>query len=359
MKILDWYILKRYLFTFGVMLLLFIPIAITVHLAEKIDRILKNQVPTPEVVQYFLDFTIHFAHMLYPLFLFLSVIWFTSKLANNTEIVAFLSSGVSYGRFLRPYLIGATIVALLAVVLGMYIAPTASKGFNDFDTKYLKVGGGVQNKTTEIFKQITDNDIIYVSSFDSKRNTGNNFTLEHYEGGKMTYKISAKSIKYVLKDSMFLLNNYTKRKIGLDGDILEKVRKKDTIFPFELEDLVPVDYIAETLQYGELVRFINREEKRGSNYIGRYKLAKYRKWSLPVSVFVLTIIAVAVSSRKRRGGMGVNLAFGITIAMAFVFFDRIFGTLASQSDFSPLIAVWFPNFIFGILALVLLKNAKR
>lgn len=359
MKILDWYILKRYLLTFAVMLLLFIPIAITVHLAEKIGKILENQVPTAEVMQYFLDFTIHFAHMLYPLFLFLSVIWFTSKLANNTEIVAFLSSGVSYSRFLRPYLIGATLVAALAVVLGMFIAPTASKGFNDFDTKYLKVGGGVTSKTTKIFKQITDSDIIYVSRFDSDKSMGYNFTLEHYEGDKMEYKISANNIRFIPEDTIYRLRNYTKRKIGVNGDILETVRKKDTVFSFELDDLVPVDYIAETLRYGDLVRFIDREEKRGSQYIGRYKLAKYRKWSLPVSVFVLTLIAVAVSSKKRRGGMGVNLAFGITIAMVFVFFDKIFGTMASQSDFSPLIAVWFPNVVFGVLAFVLLRNAKR
>ena len=140
MKILDWYILKRYLFTFFMMLLLFIPIAITVHLAEKIGKILENDVPLNAVLIYLLDFTIYFAHLLFPLFLFLSVIWFTSKLANNTEIVAFLSSGVSFTRFLRPYLIGATIVAILAIILGLFLAPKASEGFNDFTYTYLKRG---------------------------------------------------------------------------------------------------------------------------------------------------------------------------------------------------------------------------
>jgi len=138
MKILDWYILKRYLFTFLMMLLLFIPIGITVHLAEKIGKILDKEVPFGEVAVYLYDFTIYFAHLLFPLFLFLSVIWFTSKLANNTEIVAFLSSGVSYTRFLRPYLIGATITGGIALLLGLYLAPKASKGFNDFTYKYLK-----------------------------------------------------------------------------------------------------------------------------------------------------------------------------------------------------------------------------
>lgn len=339
------------------MLLLFIPIGITVHLAEKIGKILENNVPFGEVMQYLLDFTIYFAHLLFPLFLFLSVIWFTSKLANNTEIVAFLSSGVSFSRFLRPYLIGAVIVAILSIVLGLYLAPNASKGFNNFKYKYLS--GKKTTNSTNVLKQINDNDIIYVTSFDTKNKTGVNFTLEHFENSKMEYKISASNIRFKEKDSVFQLTNYVKRTIGADNDILDSERRKDTLFSFDLEDLTPEDYIAETLRYNELVNFIDREEKRGSKFIGRYKLAKYQKWSLPVSVFILTIIAVAVSSRKRRGGMGVNLAFGICIAMIFVFFDKIFGTLASQSNFSPLLAVWFPNIIFGILAIILLRNAKR
>ncbi len=339
------------------MILLFIPIGITVHLAEKIGKILEKEVPLGEVLLYFLDFTIYFAHLLFPLFLFLSVIWFTSKLANNTEVIAFLSSGVSFSRFLRPYLIGATIVASFSIILGLYLAPNASKGFNDFQYKYLK--GRKSNNTANLLKQINDNDIIYVSSFDASKNLGQNFTLEHFEEGKMTYKISAANIRYLEEDSIYRLRTYVKRKVGINNDILDSERRKDTLFSFDLEDLTPVEYIAETLKYKELTRFIDREEKRGSSNIGRYKLELYRKWSLPASVFILTIIAVAVSSRKRRGGMGVNLAFGICIAMVFVFFDKIFGTMAAQSDFSPLVAVWFPNIIFGILAAILLYNARR
>ena len=191
MKILDWYILKRYLFTFFMMLLLFIPIGITVNLAEKIDRILENEVPFEEVASYYFDFTIYFATLLFPLFLFLSVIWFTSKLANNTEIVAFLSSGVSFSRFLRPYLVGATIIAGLALMLGMYWAPIASKGFNEFTYKYLKNTKVAQ--TSHIHRQINENEYIYVSNFDTKIKRGNNFTLEHFEGNKLAYKIHASS----------------------------------------------------------------------------------------------------------------------------------------------------------------------
>lgn len=340
------------------MLLLFIPIGITVHLAEKIGKILDNEVPLPEVLLYFLDFTIYFAHLLFPLFLFLSVIWFTSKLANNTEIIAFLSSGVSFTRFLRPYLIGAAIVAMFSIVLGLFLAPNASKGFNDFSYKYLKKGRKAVDNTN-VFRQINDNEVIYVSSFDVKNNYGQNFTLEHFENNKLTYKISAKTIRYIEKDSVYRLLDYTKRNILDNEDEIEFLRKKDTLFTFKVDDLIPVIYAAETKMYGDLKRFIADEEAKGSSQVGRFKLVLYRKWSLPVSVFILTIIAVAVSSIKRRGGMGVNLAVGICIAMVFVFFDKVFGVMAEQSDFPPLVAVWFPNVIFGILAVYLLYNAKR
>ena len=358
MKILDWYILKRYLLTFFLMILLFIPIGITVHLAEKIDKILANNVPFSEVALYFLDFTIYFANLLFPLFLFLSVILFTSKLANNTEVIAFLSSGVSFFRFLRPYIIGATLVAIFALVLGLYLAPHASKGFNEFTYKYLK-GNKRDKETRQLYRQINDNDVIYVSNFDSKRSNGMNFTLEHFVDNKLEYKIDASSIRYVDKDTTYRLTNYSKRIIGKDGDSLIFERRRDTLFAFDLEDLTPVTYIAETLSYGELTAFIKKEESRGSSNIGRYKVVLYKKWSLPVSVFILTIIAVAVSSIKRRGGMGVNLAFGIFLAMIYVFFDKVFGVMAEQSNFSPAVAVWFPNIIFGILAIYLLYNAKR
>ena len=358
LSILDRYILKKYLGTFILLLLLFIPIGIIVHLAEKIDKILENEVPFPIVAKYFLDFTIYFADLLFPLFLFLSVIWFTSKLANNTEVIAFLSSGVSYYRFLRPYMIGATIVCLVALASGMYFAPTASKGFNEFKYEYLKKGKKDRDQTN-VFRQINDNDYIYASYFNVKEKSGNNFTLEHFEGNEMTYKLTASQIRYHAKDSTYSLYNYTKRIVGEDDDIIERKKRLDTVFDFEMEDLTPVDYIAETLNIVELNKFIAREKARGSSYINRYEVVRYKRWSLPVSAYILTVIAVAVSSVKRRGGMGVNLAIGIAIGVVFIFFDKIFGTMAEQSDFSPFVATWFPNFVFAILAVYLLRNAKR
>lgn len=358
MKILDWYILKRYLLTFFTMLLLFIPIGITVNLAEKIGKILENKVPFAEVALFYLNFTIYFANLLLPIFLFLSVIWFTSKLANNTEVVAILSSGVSFTRFLRPYFIGAGIIAGLALFLGLYLAPKASKGYNEFWYKYFKSAAS-QQPGTNIYRQVNDNDFIYVSSFDTKQNRGYNFTLEHLVDNELKFKIFANSIQYIEKDSTYRLINYVKRTVGPMNDKFESERRKDTVFSFDIEDLTPVVYIAETLLYGELNRFIDKEKQRGSSNIGRYEVVKYKKWSLPIAVFILTIIAVSMSAIQRRGGMGVNLAFGITTAMIYVFFDKVFGVLADQAGLSPIFAVWFPNVVFGVLALYLLYNAKR
>ena len=340
------------------MLLLFIPIGITVNLAEKIGRILEKEVPFSAVALYYLDFTIYFANLLFPIFLFLSVIWFTSKLANNTEIIAFLSSGVSFSRFLRPYMIGASVIAVLSLILGLFLTPAASKGYNQFVYKYLSNQKDVL-QTNNIYRQINDHDYIYVSNFNAQSKSGNYFTLEHFDGNVLKYKISANNIRYIEQDTSYRLINYVKRTIGKNNDIIETTRRKDTLFKFDLDDLTPVEYIAETLQYDELNKFINKEKKRGSSGIGRYEVVKYKKWSLPVSVFILTIIAVAVSSIKRRGGMGINLAFGISLAMIYVFFDKVFGVMAEQSDFPPLVAVWFPNVVFGILAVYLLYNAKR
>lgn len=358
MKILDWYILKRYLGTFSLLLLLFIPIGITVNLAEKIGKILENEVPFMEVVYYYIDFTIYFANLLFPLFLFLSVIWFTSKLAQNTEIIAFLSSGVSFWRFLRPYLVGATIVCLGALVLGMYLAPSASKGFNEFKYTYLKKGREVQ-ETSDVFRQVNDDEFIYASHFQPRTNSARNFTLEHFEGNELEYKISASRLQFNEEDTTYTLTNYEKRIVGENDDILISEKSLDTILPFEFDQLTPVSYMAETLNYTELNEFIEQETRRGSGNINRYKVVAYKRWSLPVSAYILTVIAVAVSSMKRRGGMGVNLALGITLAFVFIFMDKVFGTIAEQSSFSPLIAVWTPNIIFGILAIYLLFNAKR
>lgn len=361
LTIIDKYILKKYLSTFGVMLALFAPIGIVIDVSEKINFMIENKVPFGEIVFYYYNFTIYFTNLLFPIFLFLSVIWFTSKLANNSEIIAILSSGISFTRFLRPYIIGATMISIFILLMGFFVVPKASEGFNNFRYTYLRDGGKqiMRGNATDVFRQISDNEFIYVNSFNADTKTAYNFSYERFTKNKLDYKITASRIQWNPKTKNYTMYDFVKRTVGELGDKIEKLPQQNAKFSFDLEDLTPVVYIAETLNLGKLNRFIEKERGRGSSNINVYLVVLYKKYSIPVSAFILTIIAVAVSSMKRRGGMGLSLAIGIAIAFSFVFFDKIFGTLAEKSSFPPIIAVWFPNFIFGIMAIFLLRNAKR
>ena len=207
--------------------------------------------------------------------------------------------------------------------------------------------------------RVSDDEFIYVSNFNAMSKMGFNFSLEKFKGERLAYKISADRIKWNANDSSYTMYRYTKRTVGELGDVIEHAPMKKAKFKFELEDLTPVVYIAETLSLVDLNNFIDKERKRGSANINVYLVVLYKKYSIPVSAFILTIIAVAVSSMKRRGGMGMNLAIGILLAFTFVFFDKVVGVMAEKSSIPPIIAVWIPNVSFGILAIYLLQNAKR
>ena len=358
MNKIDNYILKKFLLTYILIQLLFVPIAIVVNLADNIDKLLAKQVPLVEIIDHYYNFSIYFSSSLLPLFLFLAITWFTSKLSSNSEIIAMYSSGVSLKRILRPYMIGSLIIAIFSLLTGMFVVPESTKKYNDFSYKYLK-GNRKATENKNIFRKINENEYIYLTQFNQKNNVGTNFTLENFSDEKLNFKISSTSIRYIPDLKKYRLNNYSKRIITDSIDIIQNKRTLDTLFSFSVDDLTPLNYVAESLNYNQLVDFINIERNRGSTNIERYMVVKYKKWSIPFSIFILTLIGFSVSAEKRRGGTGVNLAFGICVAMIYVFFDKIFGVLAQQSDLSPIIAVWLPNILFGILAVYLVYNAKK
>lgn len=256
---------------------------------------------------------------------------------------------------------GAFIVSLFVLLMGFFVVPSASEGFNNFRYMYLRGGGkeAMRGDNTDVYRQINDTDFIYVNSFNTDTKTAFSFSLERFKNDKLVHKITATRIAWNPKDSTYTLYDYTKRTVGPLNDVIVKLPEKKAVFDFDLEDLTPVVYIAETLSLGKLNAFIDKERERGSSNINVYLVVLYKKYSVPISAFILTIIAVAVSSMKRRGGMGTNLAIGIALAFSFVFFDKIFGVLAEKSSIPPLLAVWLPNIVFGILAIYLLRNAKR
>jgi lipopolysaccharide export system permease protein len=334
---------------------LFTPIGIMVDFAEKIDKFRENEVPGDLIISYYIDFIWYFGSQLYPVFLFLAVIFFTSRLANNTEITAILSSGLSFQRFTKPFFISASIIVSFALFSGMFIVPKSNLKFNEFVSEYVKTEE--KRNTSRLFKQINDNEYIYVSSYDPKRKRGINFTLENFDGNELKHKISATTIRW--DDSIFRLTNYVKRTIIDDQEILKKVTRKDTILDFDIDDLAPLNYVAETLNFFELNELIRYERRAGSPLINSHLLVRHKRYTIPFSCFILTLIAISVSSFKKRGGTGANLAIGVSLGFLFIFLDKIFSVLVIKSNFSPALASWGILIVFLTIALFLLKKAIR
>ena len=358
MRILDFYIIKKFLLTFLMMFLLFIPIGILVDISEKIDKFKEHELSFTQILDYYSDFVWYYGYFLFPIFVFLSVIWFTSKLSSNSEITAILSSGISFNRFLRPYIISALIIFLFSAFSGMFIVPEKNKSFNEFQFKYLS-----KNKKdrdlSNLYKQISENEYIYVSSYNPTRSQAYNFSYELFNENKLLEKINARNIRWIEDDSIFRLTDFFKRKFNEELEIIESRRIYDTIFNFNIDDLSSLKYQAKALNFFELNDFINEERASGSPLLNDHLLEKNRRFSIPFSVIILTLLAVSVSSFKRRGGIGINLAFGISLAFIFIFFDKFFSVLVVKTDLNAMLGAWAPNFVFLIITMQIMKLAKK
>ena len=362
MRILDKYILKKYLSSFALILSLLLPIAIAIDVSEKIDKFLRHpDLSTGEILKdYYLHFIVIFGNTFMPLALFIAVIFFTSKIANNSEIIAIHSAKISFTRFLRPYFIGATIVVIIGLFMNHFVVPNSNKIFDTFSRTYLKNKEININYLQNINLQLGPNDFIYFKSFRVESNMGTKFSYDKIEGTKITYRLFAENVRWTEKDSTFKLMNYSKRFIFKDRDSIETGSLLDTTFNFTPKDLVNVDYLAKEMNSTKLNEFINQAKQRGVGNLNSYSVEFHKRTSLPVSSYILTFIAVTLASKKRRGGMGVNLAIGITLMFVYVFFLKIVEVLGAGAETNSLIMVWLPNIFFGALAIYLyFKNAKN
>tara|TARA_Y100001970_G_scaffold23941_1_gene28248 strand:+ start:5743 stop:6819 length:1077 start_codon:yes stop_codon:yes gene_type:complete len=358
MKILDIYIIKKFLSTFLLMFLLFIPIGILVDVSEKIDKFKEHDLSFNQVLQYYSDFVWYYGYFLFPIFVFLSVIWFTSKLSSNSEVTAILSSGISFNRFLKPYIFSASLIFLISVFSGLFIVPEKNRSFNEFQYKYLSKNKKDRN-LSNLYKQISDNQYIYVSSYNPTRNQAYNFSHELFDENKLAEKITARNIRWVEEDSIYRLTDFFKRSYINDKEIIESRRIYDTIFNFNIDDLSSLKYQAKALNFFELNKFIEQERLSGSPLLNDHLLERNRRFSIPFSVLILTLLAVSVSSFKRRGGIGLNLAFGIALAFVFIFFDKFFSVLVVKSDMNATLGAWAPNFVFLLITLQIMKIARK
>jgi len=342
--------------------MLLIPIAIAIDVSEKVDKFLRHaDLKLPEIIKdYYLNFIIIYGNTFMPLALFIAVIFFTSKLAGNTEIIAIHSAKISFTRFLKPYFIGASMVTVFALAMNHFVVPNSNKTFEEFNRKYLKKKQLNENYLTNINLQLGPNDYVFLKSYTADVKVGYNFSYEKFEGTQLKYKLFADNIRWNEADSTFKLTNYKKRHLLKDIDIIESGSKLDTTFSFTNEDLIYVDYMAKEMNSIKLNEFINTSRDRGVGNLNVYLVELHKRTSLPVSSYILTLLAVSLASKKRRGGMGVNLAIGISLMFVYVFLLKIAEVLGAGAEKNSFFVVWLPNIVFGALAVYLyLKNAKN
>lgn len=358
MQKLDWYILKKFLGTFFFTLSLILLIVIIFDVSEKIDDFLEHELSIKTIIfDYYLNFIPYFGNLFSPLFVFISVIFFTSKMANDSEVIAILNSGMSFSRFLRPFIIASIILGTLSFLLGNFIIPPSNSKRIDFENKYLRNKYYSNKKNIHI--QILPNQYIYMQSYNSKREIGYKFTIEKFNDNKLISKLKSDYAQYDSINNVWQINNYEIREFKDEKQIIKKGIRMDTTINLHPSEFTKRKSLVETMNFFELNNYIKREEMRGSEQLISHKIEKHKRIAFPFSSIILTLIAVAIASRKIRGGIGMHLGIGIIIAFTYILFMQISTTFAINSNLDPKLSVWIPNFLYVILSLVLLNKAQK
>ncbi len=347
-RVLDWYIMKRFIGTFFLALLLIIGIVIIFDISEKIDDFVSNEAPLRAIIfDYYLNFIPYFTNMFSPLFVFITVIFFTSRMAGDTEIIAMLSGGVSFHRMMVPYIVSATIIAVFSLTLSLFVIPKANLIRAEFETKYVH-GKAKVITGRNIHYQISPGEFVFVESFSTWNNTAYKFTLERVEDNKLVSKLSAETAVW---DSTF--NGWNLRKYFIrdyDADLTDKIRsgaKRDTVINLSVSDFYMRKQTVECLSYKQLDELIATQRMRGDDNVKLSLIEKHTRFAMPFSAFILTIMGVALSSKKRRGGMGWNIGIGIALAFAYILFLRFSQMFVFTGVMPPGIAMWIPNILYA------------
>ena len=361
MKKLDLYILRKYLSSFLLAIGLIIIIVITFDVSEKMDDFLENHAPLGAIVfQYYLTFIPNFVSLYSPLFIFIAVIFFTGKMAANTEVVAILGSGISYARMLRPYLYGAALVALLSMALGNFVIPVTNRTQYEFERNYVHTHTMRRNYYTNIHFQSTPTNQVYAESYEVRQQAAHNFRLETYEGSALVRSMAADNITYDSLAQQWQAQEMWVRTLrGTTGESLQRLSDWKGTLEVRPEDFYRATKIVYMMTTPELRRHIRNEELRGSGLATEAKIELYQRLLNPLAIIVMTFIGVAVSSRKARGGIGMHLAIGITIAFAFVVMMKITTVFSYSGSLPPFLAVLLPQALFGAAALILVRNAPK
>ncbi len=358
MKIIDYYIIKKFLGTFFYAISLLIIIVIIFDISENIDEFLENDAPLKGIIfGYYLNFIPYFINLFIYLFTFISVIFFTSKLASNTEIIAMLNSGISFNRFLRPYLISSIFLAVFSFYLSNFLIPPANENRREFKDQYISKLTRLKDRHIHI--QTSPGEFVYVQNFSVATQTGFKFTLEKFKDEELTYKLSAERITWDTANKQWHLIDYFVRNFNGTEESLAMGNTMDTTLALLPQDLYIQKEDYEIMNYWELNDKIQLERMKGSENIKSYEVEKGKRLASPFAIIVMALIGVSLSSRKVRGGIGMHLGLGLGIAFAYILFMQISTVFATFGNLSPLYAAWIPNIIFSIIGIYLLKNAPK
>ncbi len=359
-KKLDVYIIKKFMATFFIALLLIIGIVIIFDISEKIDDFVSRQAPLHSIIfDYYVNFIPYFMNMFSPLFVFITVIFFTSRLATNSEIIAILSCGISFHRMMVPYIFSATVIALLSLGLNLFVIPRSNADRHEFEAKYTKKKAVASERN--IHYQIAPGEFVYVEQFSKYNNTAYKFTLESIKDNQLVSKVSAERAVWDTTFSGWKLKKYFIREYNEQG-LEDKVRcgeQLDTVISLTINDFFRKRNTVEDLPYDQLNELVDVQKLRGDPNVKYSLIEKQQRFSLPFSAFILTIMGVALSSRKKRGGIGWNLAIGIALSFSYILFMRFSQMFVYTGVMPPWLAIWLPNMIFAIIAGVLYKIAPK
>lgn len=359
LKKIDIYIIRKFLGTYFYSILLLTVIIIIFDISEKIDDFIEKDAPLKAIVfQYYFNFIPYFVNMFSALFTFIAVVYFTSRMASNTEIVAILNAGISFWRFLLPYLVSGIFLTLLSFGLMNYVIPYTNRNLRAFEKQYIK--NPFQSHQMNMHMQLEPGTFIYVENFNSIGKIGYRFSLEKFDStGLMKLKMNADMITWDSIQSSWKINNYVIRNIKPQGETIYQGKTTDTIMAFTPADFMVDIEDAKIMTYDQLNRFIEREKMRGSTLTAQFNLEKYKRLTFPFANLVLTFIGVALSSRKVRGGIGMHLGLGIGIAFTFILLLQVSSVFAIFGNLPASVALWIPNFIYGIVAIILLRLAPK
>ena len=357
-KKLDWYIIKKLLSTFFFAIMILALISCVIDYSEKVDNIVSKKVPFAEVANYYKNFIPHITALLFPLFIFIATIFFTSKIAYKSEIIAILSSGVSFQRFLRPYVIGGGFLCLVSLVANHWIIPVANKQRIAFEDTYINENQ-YKYAGDNIHLGISKNTYIYMQNFNFGNLTGNRFTAEKIEGTLLKEKLMADYISYDTIKKIWHLHNVVIRTNDSASETIRKVADTNIAYKFVPLDLSKTDAIKEALTTPQLIRYISQEQLRGRENLNLYYIEKDRRSAQPFAGFVLTLMGACIASRKIRGGSGLHLALGIVISAVYIMFMQLSTTFSAKSNLSPMLAVWIPNVIFAGVAYLLYRRQVK